>query len=232
MLKGVKTISQSRECIGSIIRSTKINYTWKLLLNSEEVTIVLLEYKLTSKITLLLDSVVFFQGKIVEKHFSHDFRLKNYNLSIIKTNFGFDILINDLSFLVMHNRHASLLVPDSASQSVLIPMKKIQFEATTRQDMAEWEKSAKSYRLKFREIPEEILKEKIPIKPGLIVKPSRQHLNINEQGGKVNVKKNHASNSFAQTTKCSNNSEKAFSNDYSIQKRRNRNPASMNFFLL
>ena len=232
MLEGVKTISHSKECIGLLIRSTKVSYTWKLLLDHEEFTIVLLESKLTSKIILLQNGVVFFQGKKIGKYFTHDFRLRNYNLSIIETNFGFDMLINDLSFLVMHNRHASILVPDCTSHSFLTPMKKIQYEEIARQEMAEWEKNAKSYRLKFREIPEGIAKEKVPVRPSLCVKLDHQFLGIGEHASKKPATMNNSINSFVQTTKSSNNSERAFSKDYSYQKRRRRNPAMMNFFLL
>ena len=137
MDKGIKTISHSTEYIGLIIKSTKISYTWKLILDSSEVTIVALVSKLTSKVIILANGVVVFQGKKPGKYFSHEFCLHNYSLSITQTEAFYDLFIDGLSFLVMHNRQGSTIIPDSAGQSFLAPKKLNQFFVSTIKEKAE-----------------------------------------------------------------------------------------------
>ena len=72
MLQGIKALFHSREYIGLFIRSTKVNYTWKLELSSNEITIVLIFSKITSKIEIFLNNVLQFSGKKSGKFFSYD----------------------------------------------------------------------------------------------------------------------------------------------------------------
>ena len=123
MLQGIKALFHSREYIGLFIRSTKVNYTWKLELSSNEITIVLIFSKITSKIEIFLNNVLQFSGKKSGKFFSYDFSLYEYSLSIVENKAFFDIYIDGLSFLVMYNRQASSVIPNSAAQSFLAPIK-------------------------------------------------------------------------------------------------------------
>lgn len=224
-MKGVKTLSHTVECIGLLIRSTKVNYTWKFLLDSTEITVVLLVSKLTSKVVILLNGMIKFQGKKTGKYFTYEFDIDEFHLAIVENEASYDLFINDLSFLVMHNRHASTLLLDSASNSFIIQAKKAEVREVPVQEMAEWEKAAKSYRLIFRDLGQAV-REKVPIKPNSLLRLDNQFLSQNK---KNYLTPNYFLASFAQTTPSSHTSENPYSRDRSVKQR--RSSYLMNFFL-
>ena len=169
MAINIKGLEYKVEKIGKTFKSLKSSHLWTLEIDKEVFRVSYVVYRLRKTRKVLLNKTELVCGQKEKLDFSYSFHVHMHIVTVNEGARGVDLYVDGLSFMILHKQKSGPFVhiEETKESSSLSPirLRESVFSSDTTKEVGQWEQKAKNYRIKPRDIPLGLIREKVPITP-------------------------------------------------------------------
>lgn len=179
MAINIKGLEYKVEKIGKTFKSLKSSHLWTLEIDKETFNVSFVVYRLRKTRKVLLNETEVFCGQKEKLDFSYSFHIFLHIVTVTEGAKGVDLYVDGLSFIILHKQKSGpfMHIEETKENSSITPirLRESVFSSEAPKETEQWEQKAKNFRLKPRDIPLGLIREKVPIIPN---KKIRDELNF------------------------------------------------------